>query len=372
MLLLIEDEQMADQEPLITIKTRSGKWSRTVALDDPLFSDILAPFVDLDEEVSEVVLSESLSEIIEDEWDSFEDVFRMTENRDEGGRVPLRKIARITRILNLPDRWWLNVVTDREDEGYFHHLALVAGSDFSFDPNYAAPTGDYLLEMEKYLGDNDRIKSIMRAVMRNGLIRDKIGHPLISQVDWEAMIFLIENEGLEMHPIVSNTLLTLAGRGDYLKATVDPQVRIRTYIGKFTDWSHYYTADTYQVALKSIPDDVDPKLLIDDYPGVVQEEPGLIPFPNLILNTVPWLHDVMIHASKLELTDPELVATFDKYIVGRKGLVKVLVSILLAMERDENVGDGLETLASNIEKRIELPAPIYYTDYFSSLQSRRR
>ena len=350
---------------LVTIKTHSGKWSREVSLDDPIFSDILAPLVELDDEVGEIVLPETLSEIIEAEWNDVEKVLRRTKVGKQGGRISLNRIARISRLLNLPEGWWHHVYASREDEGYFDHLTLISRGKIEFTPSESTPTGHYVLEMEKYFGKQERIRKLIRAVVRNDILRVADNNPPLSTVDWDAILHLAQKEDLVLPSIVSDTLLTLAGRGDIHKETVPSHITLVWYGSELMERVPMYLADTYKLALKSIPETINPKLLMNSR-SIVQTYPGFRPFPNLILNVVPWTHTILIYSAKLTLDDSRLPTIFEKHIVGRRGLVKILLTILGAMERDVDVGEVLETLAINIEKRLEEPAPKQVGDYLPS------
>ena len=78
-----------------SITLRAGdSWSLEVALDGLLFADILAPFNELGERHDEVMLTGSVAEVIESDW-----------NKIESSEASQVWTSRVTRSLSSEERW---------------------------------------------------------------------------------------------------------------------------------------------------------------------------------------------------------------------------------------------------------------------------
>ena len=130
----------------VKLRTENDEWSHVTTLDDPIFSDILAPYIEFDEEVKEVVLSGSVAELIQREWAWWASAAREIEAglHRRCSSVTLGQYNRskkcFTTMLNLPREWRLFVELDRDeiewDERIDHYLSvgeMISDVQFSDD-----------------------------------------------------------------------------------------------------------------------------------------------------------------------------------------------------------------------------------------------
>ena len=344
---------------LVRVKSESGRWSKVVRIDDELFADILAPLVDLGEQNEELQLYGATSEVIEREWPSVERLLQLMKKDyfdDMMALIPptvaLREISMVSRILNLPKDWQLYVHATPSDEGYLDFLEAVARAGPVFHLNDYNAAARYVIEMSK-LGAGPYLFDVMRATLRNSMISGphRLVNPSISQVDWEAVITIADRREMRLIPMLSNSLLTLAGRGDHDADTVRSHVTTFWSDGNLIPTTELHLADTYEVAMKSLPENVDPKLMFVE--GTLEPYPSWSPFRNRIVNVVPWVHSNFSEVQRLSIGDKRLVDLLDERIAGRRGILRILIAILLAMDKDVDVGPDMARLATNIEERLE-------------------
>ena len=144
-----------------------------VRLDDDVFADLLSPIIELEEDVSELVLTSTVGEIFEAEWNAAKRLIDwMAEYRKEYGdsiyhtinmrvylgygsieledkmglpNVSLRQVARIRYILNLPQGWEECVYVDDSSDESIEHLSIVGKALFdSKSENYYGIVSNWL------------------------------------------------------------------------------------------------------------------------------------------------------------------------------------------------------------------------------------
>jgi hypothetical protein len=100
---------------MITLQSESGKWKKTIAIDDPLFAPILPP--PEASPLSEVlILPGVLGRIFEEEWPEYEKMLRYIEGLpssevfdDSLEPASYARIHRLLSILNEPEGWRMGV-----------------------------------------------------------------------------------------------------------------------------------------------------------------------------------------------------------------------------------------------------------------------
>lgn len=270
----------------VTIRSMDRKWKKEVMIDDELFSDILAPYIELEVPTKEVVLSETLSTIFKEEWVHIERLLRMMdERRDSIKCVSLRSIRRLSRILNLPDGWHVYVSVSRDDEEYLNHLttsSLIHRELYAMDGPVMGLVGAVLN------ADHKLFNPLMTVTMNSYRLCSQLGMRVdTSRVDWDAMISLIGRLDIHTTPEVINTLNTLAGRGSVSDRVIVPDAM---------ELNSLQMRGLYNVLMKSLPDDVDPSVLnisceLRDYDW---------PFDNDLMNIIPYVNARIIILAKRE------------------------------------------------------------------------
>ena len=142
----------------VTLKTEGGKWKHTTTLDDPIFSDILAPYIDLGETPEEVLLEGSVAQVIEKEWDWWRS---LPAQYTTGKLLPhIRRYSpsldQFATILNIPPHWMLYVIVDRKSMSHEllvnHYIQLTEVlKTINKDPEHDRASSQCIVSMLDYL-----------------------------------------------------------------------------------------------------------------------------------------------------------------------------------------------------------------------------
>ena len=263
-----------------------------------------------------------------------------------------------------------SVSIKRGSVGYIDHLALIAADCPELDLSAETEPIYYINRMLEEMGGVGR--GAFLAVLSNSM---KLHKPYrvtsIAQVDWEAILEVLGRMGVVVPSIVSNTLLTLAGKGHINSPTVSAAYQCMSMDENLRV--------TYEVLMRSIPESVDFSLLsLNLEVGERATVPGDLPFVNRILNMVPWLNRYIVTTiankghlhgegldggfilsnrdfavSDLSEWTEEHVEALEVRIGTRQSLIKTLQILLNSIGRSKEPNPEWERLAKLIEDRLE-------------------
>ena len=206
----------------VTLKTERG-WQHTTTLDDPIFADILAPYIDLGETPEEVLLEGSVAEVIEKSWP----MWKKMETAMEGDKAPAdagvltQDFLHFARILNLPSEWKLFVTLDRgwmSGEERMRHYREVG--ELIAELGIVHPTLEQITPATvgwiSGMLSRGELESVLKGMRWESLVRNESSVALLA-MDWEPFLTRVKSECADCS-LVINTIELLLGRGDLRKA----------------------------------------------------------------------------------------------------------------------------------------------------------
>lgn len=351
-----------------------------------------------------MTLEGAVGEVIEQEWESLSTLlYRMEAYRDERGTiwdsswqfVPLSKISRIARVLSLPGGWLMYVSTTREDPGYLDHLTLIARSLSlarivvrQWSTIYRAPielcsilSGKSVGELPRtyashyvahIVQDGDEGCEASIAVLRNELSFRRSETDAYIEMDWCAILDVMQRMGAVPSSMTRNTLASLMGMGNVHSPTFESHIRIRWCIdrdavceGDMGDSMRH----AYLTGFASIPEDIHPQYLnLDPILGMYHMNclgPSSQHGMNHVVGAVPFLHEyVLFKGYDLRKSVHDTMTKASIYIrilgespvVGEEGLRRILVILRNALQN--NMGQAEEVmywglLVGAIESRLQ-------------------
>lgn len=210
----------------VTLKTEGGKWEYTTTLSDPIFSDILAPYIELGETPEEVLLEGSVAEIIESGWTSWERIKALIDKHpfclDGAFTCTLdESLIQLETLLNLPVNWILCASLDRSKTSHQERIkhykrvgALLVEMDALLRCDGATRHVVSWMLVELDDEDSEQILIGMRweAGVAKTLLREGKVECLLLAMDWES--FATHLGSREWDEGVTNTVALLLGRGN--------------------------------------------------------------------------------------------------------------------------------------------------------------
>ena len=370
-------------------------------LDDPMFAEILAPLIDLESEENEVVLHGVVEEVFERQYHLLQSLLAILSIRDDSpsvsvvearkAHITLDRIREITRLLTLPSGWEAFVGVEPGDPDYYNHLRAMLSSGgirnrVRIEQERNTKIGFLLPYWRvKEAGDSYAIvQEAMRASLHNLFLMDYYIAGALYGFDWLGLLELERRMGVAHTPEVENVYLTFAGRGhhdkpglfpsdiaDFIAATRRYDVERSVAILKINYSRPISTY--YPIALSSFPDDVDvesfgleylisPERIGKSYIGSTRTVPHAP--ANVFSAIASWVHqNISMIAHENAKGDPvmEVKLFIDyagEYLMGRKGLAKVLLVVLHEIGRTPEESrwlERLELIARLIEERLEVP-----------------
>ena len=305
-MLVVLKVYMSDR---VTIRTSSCKWSKETTLDDPTFSDLFAPFIELEEKPKEVILNGSVAEVFETQWSYYEALMeyrkritchdnsvvfephtmtRLLSGATMGscagfssyrGLVYLHEIDTLSRIITMPDHWELCVAVDekksspRDVDAYLARMGrAVLATDYS---SYVPGLSDHVV-VNTIWGIYDKVKSAKREVdpivliyayLRNAalvtLSMDETPEAMSWHgVPWRSMRRVIceyAENNQDWH-LINDTISMWLGEGRYTNVVIGQP--LAGFVGYGIEANHMtFLPRLYDRLFNSFPDDVEPRLI---------------------------------------------------------------------------------------------------------------
>ena len=313
----------------VTLKTERG-WRCTTTLDDPLFSDILAPYVELGEDVSEVMLEGSVAEVIEKEWDwwqklpkeySHEEVTQYTRHYSPS-------LGHFSTILNIPPHWRLYVTVDREsmehDQLINHYTQLAEVLEaVSKEPTYDGVTAQCIGSMLEGLVQGSTSWTVLVGISwvawLKWLLRSRRGDCALLMVDWDTFSAVIAPGDIEGEDFskIPNTIALLQGKGNLL-------ARAHFGVSNSATWdeiSLYKRLILNQFKFDSISlRDVGLGFLVEDYSVDYSIPQGLLQISMAHDEAMGISNRVRLHRGKLPMSEFTGMGERILFLLGMQGL----------------------------------------------------
>ena len=323
----------------VTLRTKSGKWQHTTTLDDPIFSDILAPYIDLGETPEEVLLTGSVGEVIESNWGSWEKIETSIDKTQPSFACILTpSLIQFATLLNLPAEWILFVGLDRSKMSYEERIehykrvgALILEKELS--PSCDQVTHSVVEEMREEVNDEETEQILLGAQWEGILTNSALGASktecALLAMDWESFSTYLNL--YEWDEKVTNTAALLLGKGE---------------LGNEDLFNRVHLSDAFWLGIEPSLLALYKTLMRNLEPDMMWS-PSYIGFGDLVhsaceivdgaLRVIWWVHRSLID------TDRSVVDTADLFwrVVGRdcvERIVKLLTESLQFLS-----GEGLDS-----------------------------
>lgn len=295
----------------VTIRTRNGKWNKKTTFEDPLFSDILAPFIELKERPTEVILDGIVAEAFETQWSSYEALISLMDDLDayyhepgdahfepsrmarliSGGRygsyagyssygptVYIHQINVLSRILTMPENWELCVAVDEtksSDQEVDQHIELMGRAVLrDSSSSYVNVDDDHIIAATIWrtyslMHDVKDVLPYFYGYLRNAALIDIGRSPTPKSLSWTSMpwnsfrrVLGKDNSNNDGSRIIRQTASMWLGEGSYKNQVVlDVLPRFDAKYRKIDMKDMIDVPKLYDVMFESFPEDVDPILI---------------------------------------------------------------------------------------------------------------
>lgn len=390
-----------------SIRLVTSKREIIVSLDDPVFADLLAPINELGEDVDELVLTSTVEEIFEAEWDSAKRLIDwMSEYRKMHGcllyhtddmavylgddrtlscnglelpNISLSQVARMRYVLNLPERWETCVSVDDHSKESMNHLSTVGRLLLeSKDNPYVialewSPLMRNLRELSNsYESDPPGSWNVaVAANLRNAALRyarpveGKRRRAMLQDLDWEALKILADSEGEES---VNETRMASLSSSYNFSGVIEIYVVFDTAC---FEYGKDLLLSYYAEGMSSLPECVDPVdlglgYILSGKRGEIQRSPTFTRHPdgyamNDFLGVVRWVHEtitlmVLDTGCSGDVSHDEVKqVAYVMYvrIVGKDGLERIRSSLNVSVRSMEGeVRERVEAFLEGIEHEL--------------------